>query len=336
MRIGFWPPVYGNWIMSDDPELSNSSYAYTEAATLLAERLGFDTLLLAEHFVNPLGPALDQLDAWSTAAALAALTERIEILAAVKPGLRAPGVVAKMGANIDQISRGRFAINLVSAWWPPEYEMLGADALTHDDRYARAQEYISIIKGLWTQEQFSFNGAYYQVRQASLAPKPVRSPHPTIYAGGESDAGKELAASTADVYLLNGRPLEELAPIIADMRQRAAARGRTLRYGIAGFVICRATEAAAHAELARLAGLKHGKVIGGDPQTVMHRNKPAAALRVGINGGTDAGLVGTPAQIAERMHRMAALGIETFLLQFHPTREELERFGTEVIPLLRR
>ena len=116
--------------MSDDPALFSSSYAYTESAALLAERMGFDTLLLAEHFINPLGPDLDQLDAWSTAAALAAVTERIEIIAAVKPGLRAPGVVAKMGANIDRISRGRFAINLVSAWWLPEYEMLGAEALT--------------------------------------------------------------------------------------------------------------------------------------------------------------------------------------------------------------
>ncbi len=335
MRIGFWPPVYGNWLMSDDPGLSNSSYAYTEAATLLAERLGFDTLLLAEHFVNPLGPELDQLDAWSTAAALAARTERIEILAAVKPGLRSPGVIAKMGANIDRISRGRFAINLVSAWWPPEYEMLGADALTHDDRYARAQEYISIIKGLWTQDRFSFEGVYYHVRQATLAPKPHRSPHPTIYAGGESDAGKDLAASIADVYLLNGRPLEELAPIIVDMTGRAAVRGRTLRYGTAAFVICRETEEAARAELARLAALKRGRVIGGDPRTVMHQKKADDKLRVGINGGTDAGLVGTPAQIAETLRRMAAEGIETFLLQFHPTLEELERFGTEVIPLLR-
>lgn len=335
MRIGFWPPVYGNWIMTDDPALCDSSFAHTAAAALLAERLGFDTLLLAEHFINPLGASLDQLDAWSTAAALAAVTERIEILAAVKPGLRAPGVVAKMGANIDRISRGRFAVNLVSAWWPSEYEMLGAEALTHDDRYARAQEYIAIIKGLWTQDHFSFSGTYYQVRDATLAPKPIRSPYPTIYAGGESEAGKELAASIADIYLMNGRPLEELAPIIADMRRRAAARGRDLRYGIAGFVICRATDDEAQAELARLAGLKHGKVIGGDPQTVMHKNKPTSALRVGINGGTDAGLVGSPAHIAEHMRRIAALGIETFLLQFHPTLEELERFGVEVMPLLR-
>src|SRR5579862_7641724 len=175
------------------------------------------------------------------------------------------------------------------------------------------------------------------IKYVRLAWHQNQSDHPIRrFTGGESDAGKDLAASIADVYLLNGRPVEELEPIIADMRQRAAARARSLRYGIAGFVICRETEAAAQAELARLAGLKRGKVIGGDPHTVMHQNRPAAALRVGINGGTDAGLVGSAVQIADRMHRMASLGIDTFLLQFHPTREELERFGAEVIPLLRR
>lgn len=335
MRIGFWPPVYGNWIMTDDTALCDASFAHCRAAARLAERLGFDTLLLAEHFINPLGASLDQLDAWTTAAALAESTERIEILAAVKPGFRAPGVVAKMGANIDRISNGRFAVNLVSAWWPPEYEMLGAQALTHDDRYARALEYISIIKGLWTQSEFSFEGKYYQVRGATIAPKPVRSPHPTIYMGGESEAGKELAASVADIYLLNGRPSEDLTPIIADMDRRATARGRELRYGIAGFVICRSTDSGAQGELERLAGLKHGKVLGGDPQTVMHKSDPVSRLRVGINGGTDARLVGSPHRIADQLHRFSAMGIETFLLQFHPTLEELERFGVEVMPLLR-
>jgi alkanesulfonate monooxygenase len=90
------------------------------------------------------------------------------------------------------------------------------------------------------------------------------------------------------------------------------------------------------AELERLAALKHGKVVGGDAQTVMHKNKSPAPLRVGINGGTDAGLVGTPEQIADQMRKMAALGVETFLLQFHPTLDEIERFGKEVLPLLRK
>jgi alkanesulfonate monooxygenase SsuD/methylene tetrahydromethanopterin reductase-like flavin-dependent oxidoreductase (luciferase family) len=335
MRVGFWPPVYGNWIMSDVAALCDSSFEYTRRATQLAESLGFDTLLLAEHFINPLGSSVDVLDAWTTAAALAAVTNRIEIIAAVKPGLRAPGVAAKMAANIDRISQGRFAVNLVSAWWPPEYEMLGAEPLTHDDRYVRAGDYIAIMKGLWTTQDFNYEGTYYKVRGASIAPTPMAKPHPTIYAGGESEAGRDLAASVADVYLLNGRAIEDLQPIIADMQRRAALRGRTLRFGMAGFVICRATPDAAFAELERLAGLKHGKVVGADNQTVMHKNKSGSPLRVGINGGTDAGLVGTAEQIAGQMRKVAALGVDTFLLQFHPTLEEIERFAKEVLPLIR-
>ena len=115
MRLGFWPPVYGNWIMTDSPEHGVASYEYVKETTLLAERLGFDTMLLAEHFIHPTGPTHDLVDAWTSAAGLAALTSKIEIIAAVKPGLRAPGVLAKMANGIDHISRGRFAINLVSA-----------------------------------------------------------------------------------------------------------------------------------------------------------------------------------------------------------------------------
>ncbi|MFP6780345.1 MAG: LLM class flavin-dependent oxidoreductase, partial [Gammaproteobacteria bacterium] len=125
MKLGFWPPVYGNWIISAESETCDASFAYTKKATLLAEQIGFDTLLLAEHFMNPVATESEQLDCWTAAAGLAAVTEKIEIIAAVKPGFRAPGVIAKMAAGIDDISQGRFAINLVSAWWIPEFEMLG-------------------------------------------------------------------------------------------------------------------------------------------------------------------------------------------------------------------
>jgi len=335
MRIGFWPAVYGNWIMTDDPSVSDASYASTAQAALLADRLGFDTMLLAEHYVHPNGKHLDLLDAWTSAAALAATTSRIEILAAIKPGLRAPGVVAKMGANIDHISNGRFAVNLVSAWWPPEYEMLGGDALNHDDRYARAEEFIAIVKGLWTRDDFAFAGRYFNTSAATIAPKPLRRPHPPIYMGGESDIGRDLAARVADIFLMNGRPLEEVRPLVADMDARAACAGRTLRHGMAAFVICRDSMAQAEDELARLGELRAMKIKGGDPATAMHQAPLRDRVKVGTNGGTAADLVGTPKQIAERMHAFAAAGIETFLLQFHPTGAELGRFGTQVMPLLR-
>ena len=101
--------------MTDSPDQGVASYEYVKETTLLAEQLGFDTLLLAEHFIHPNGATLDLVDAWTSAAGLAALTSKIEIIAAVKPGLRAPGVIAKMANSIDHISQGRFAINLVSA-----------------------------------------------------------------------------------------------------------------------------------------------------------------------------------------------------------------------------
>lgn len=336
MRLGFWPAVYGNWLPSDQPEENDASFAHARRATLTAERLGFDTMLIAEHFINPNGETRDQLDAWTAAAALGALTSRIEIIAAVKPGLRAPGVIAKMGAQIDHISGGRFAINLVSAWWPPEYVMLGAPVLAHDERYDRAEEYVEIVRGLWTRDRFSYQGRYYGVEGATIAPKPVQRPHPTIYIGGESDRGRALGAKVADVVLMNGRPPDEMAAIMADMNARAEVMGRSLRFGTTAFVVCRPTEAAAQAEYERLAGLRRMNIVGADPAVEMFKKAPLETSRLGTNVGSRAGLVGTPAQIAARMRAFEALGIETFLLQFHPLVPEMERFAAEVMPLLDR
>ncbi len=334
MRLGYWPPVYGNWIMTDDPQEGVASYNYVKETALLADRCGFDTLLLAEHFIHPNGEKLDLVDAWTTATALAALTEKIEIIAAVKPGLRAPGVTAKMATSIDQISKGRFAVNLVSAWWLPEYEMLGAPVLSHDVRYARSAEYIDVMKGLWTQNDFSYDGEFYDIKQASISPKAVQTPHIPIYVGGESEQGRALGARVADVFLINGRPPDEINEIVTDMKQRADENERSLKFGISAFVICRESEEAAQLEFQRLLSLLHTNIKGGDKEVEMHKYL-SEVEKVGTNGGTVAGLVGTPEQIAERMHEFEALGIETFLLQFHPTLEELERFSSEVMPLLK-
>ena len=334
MRLGFWPPVYGNWIISNQPELCDASFDTAKRATLEAERLGFDTLLLAEHFMNPAGPELDQLDAWTTASALAAVTERIEIITAVKPGFRAPGVIAKMASNIDHISRGRFAINLVSAWWMTEFNMLGAPVLSHDDRYARSEEFLSVIKGSWIEDQFSWSGNYYTVKAAALSPKPVQQPHPPIYVGGESEAGRQLGAKMADIFLINGRPLAEIREIIDQVQALAAGYGRRLRFGMSAFVICRETEAAAQGEFHRLAALRHYQHTGYDKDVVMLRSIPKGMTVVGTNGGTAAGLVGTPVQIAQRMKAFEAAGVETFLLQFHPLIGEMQRFAEQVMPRL--
>lgn len=332
MRIGFWPQVYGNWLLSDRPELSDASFEHARTAVLLAEKLGFDTCLLAEHFFNPLDPHLDQLDAWTTASALAPLTSRMEIIAAVKAGLRAPGVVAKMASNISRISRGRFAINLVSAWWPDEYEKMGAEFQAREDRYSRSEELLGICRGLWSEDDFSFDGRHYTVREATMAPKPEGGI--PVYFGGESEEGRDLAARMADVFLLNARGPDAFGSVVRDMRERAGGYARSLRFGMAAFVICRDTDAAAEAEFDRLDSLRHTSIKADRPDVSKLNTKSTAYRRVGSNGGTDAGLVGTPARIAARMREFEALGCETFLLQFYPLLEEMERFAREVMPLL--
>jgi FMNH2-dependent dimethyl sulfone monooxygenase len=333
MRIGFWPQVYGNWLISDRPELCDASFAYTKKTVLLAERMGFDTLLLAEHFFNPMNPHLDQLDAWTTASALAALTSRIEIIAAVKAGLRAPGVIAKMASNISEISNGRFAINLVSAWWEDEYLKMGAPFADRADRYGRSEEYLAICRGLWNQDDYSFGGRHYTVQDATISPKPARDI--PVYFGGEAEEGRALAARMADVFLLNGRSPEEFGSVVDDMRRRAKEHQRTLRFGMAAFVICKESEEAAQAEFDRLDSLRHAAIKSDRPDIRKLNSKTGEVRRVGSNGGTEAGLIGTPEQIAARMRQFEALGCETFLLQFYPLLDEIGRFGREVMPLIR-
>ncbi len=337
VRLGFWAPVYGNWIFSKHPNTHNASFNYTQQLTALAEEIGFATMLLAEHTFNPFDPESDQLETWTSTAGLATITKHIELMPAVRPTFKHPVLTAKMASNIDQMSNGRMAINLVSGWWQKESDAMGIPSLAHDDRYQRSEEYLTILKGLWTQPHFSFSGQYYQVNDITLAPFPVRKPHPRIYLGGESDIAQRLAAKLADEYLINGRPVAETKQLIDHVRPYAAEWDRHLQFGISAFVICRQTEEEAWAEHARLHALRAEEMIPGvDHKVQMIRTYAYRPGAVGSNGGTDAGLVGTPQQIADRMCAFREVGVTTFLLQFHPMLEEMQRFGGEVVPLLKK
>jgi alkanesulfonate monooxygenase len=335
IRLGFWSPVYGNWIFSKQPGTHNASFDYTRRLTMLAEEIGFATLLLAEHTFNPFDAESDQLETWTSTAGLATITKHIELMPAVRPTFKHPVLTAKMAGNIDQMSSGRMAINLVSGWWQKESDAMGIPSLAHDDRYQRSEEYLTILKGLWTRPHFSFTGQYYQVNDVTLAPLPVRKPHPRIYLGGESDIAQRLAAKLADEYLINGRPVEETKSLIDHVRPYATECGRHLQFGISAFVICRKTEEEAWEEHARLHAMRVEEAIPGvDRKVQMIRTYAYRPGAVGSNGGTDAGLVGTPQQIADRLRAFRDVGVTTFLLQFHPMLEEMQRFGEEVVPLL--
>jgi FMNH2-dependent dimethyl sulfone monooxygenase len=258
MRLGYWMPVFGGWLRNVDDEGMAATWEYVSRLARRSEEIGFDLTLLAELNLNDIkGMDAPSLDAWSTAAALAAVTRRLELMVAVRPTFHHPALLAKQAANIDHISGGRLSLNVVSSWWAEEARQYGVQFDQHDDRYARTAEWLEVLDGLWSEPRFTFAGRYYSVRNTALAPKPVQQPRPVLYAGGESLAAKALIAARCDAYLMHGDPPERIAEKVADMRARRDAAGLPpMRYGLAGYVVCRTSEREARQEVARITDVR--------------------------------------------------------------------------------
>lgn len=338
LRFGVWANVYGSWASLQHPEDPlDASWERNKRQILLAEELGFDATLLAQHEINPFGHQYDQLEAWTASAAVAALTERIEIITAIKPLLYNPVVLAKQALQIEDISRGRFAINLVNAWYKPEIEAAGIPFPDHDQRYAYGQEWIDVVTGLLRGDRVTYRGKYFTIDEYELHPTSRFRERPRIYVGGESEPAKDLVANSADTWFLNGQPRHEIERLIGEVRSRPR-RGEPVRFGMAAFVIARDTDAEAQDALAYAWELAakdepalahvHGNA---DPKAVMFQTFQKYP-HIGTNGGTAAGLVGSYERVATRIQEFADLGIELFMLQFQPFEAEMERFAREVIP----
>ena len=335
MRYGFWMPVFGGWLRNIPDEGMDASWAYAKALTQNAERWGYDLTLIAELNLNDIkGIEQPALDAWSTAAALAAVTERLELMVAVRPNFHHPALFAKAAANIDRIAGGRLSLNVVSSWWADEARQYGLQFDQHDDRYARTAEWLSVVDGLWTQERFSFTGQFYTTDAAICAPKPVK--RPTVYAGGESEAAKTMIAARCDAYVMHGDPVSAIAPKIADMAgRRRAAGGPPMQYGMAAYAIVRDSEAEAKRELERIttvtdlpAGYANfDQWLSG---TQLERELKLQEYSVS-NRGLRPNLVGTPEQLKERIAEYEAAGLDLLLLQMSPQAEEMERFAAQVM-----
>jgi alkanesulfonate monooxygenase len=335
-RFGVWAPVYGNHGARNHPhDAPDASYRRTRDLLLRAEQAGFDSTLLAQHVIHPSNTEDDVLETWSTIAALAEATSRIELIGAVKPLLFNPLVFAKIAANIADIADGRLAVNLVTGWFLPELEGLGIDPLDHDDRYAYSREWLGIVTELWTGKHVPIGD---RDGQPALV-RPVPASPPLLYVGGESEPGRALAAENADVFFINGRPFADTVQVIEDLRARPRNGGAPLRFGLSAFVIARESEAEAAAELEHLQSLSDAEsrpeISGGtDPKTQMYKVL-SGTKRIGSNGGTLAGLVGSYAQVIERIEAFHDAGVELFMLQFQPIDAELDRFADKIIPYFR-
>ncbi|MEQ9401503.1 MAG: LLM class flavin-dependent oxidoreductase [Longimicrobiales bacterium] len=340
MRFGFWLPVFGGWLRNVEDEGMEASWDYASRVARRAEEIGFDLTLVAELNLNDIkGMEAPSLDAWSTAAALAAVTRSLEIMVAVRPAFHAPAPLAKQAANIDRISNGRLSLNVVSSWWATEARQYGVPFDEHDERYARTREWIEVVDGMWRQERTTFDGRFYQVDGAVLEPKPVRRPRPTLYAGGESPAGKDTIARTCDGWLTHGDPPDVIGAKARGIQARRLELGLPpLTVGAAGYVVVRSTEAEAEAEVRRITDVRASSDAFANYEDWVGNTK--LERRVSLedysvsNRGLRSGLVGTPEQVAERVRAFEAEGVDLLLLQFSPQLEEMERFAAEVMPLV--
>ena len=344
MRYGYWLPVFGGWLRNVRDEGSmEASWSYVSRLARRSEEIGYDLTLIAELFLNDIkGIDAPALDAWSTAAALAAVTERLELMVAVRPTFHHPARLAKQAASIDRISGGRLALNVVSAWWKDEARRYGAHFDEHDDRYARTTEWLEVVDRAWRAPVVSYSGRYYRAEELIVEPKPVRTRlryRPTIYAGGESDAAKAMISRHCDAYVMHGDPPERVAPKLADMRARRDALALPpLQFGMAAYAIVRDSEAEARRELARITNVSPGSPGYHNYQDWVANTKLEQRVTLEdysvSNRGLRAGLVGTPEQVADRVRALADAGIDLLLLQCSPQLEEMERFAEEVMPLV--
>jgi FMNH2-dependent dimethyl sulfone monooxygenase len=337
LHYGYWMPVFGGWLRNVEDEQMQADWAYVSRLARRSEQVGFDLSLIAELNLNDIkGIGAPSLDAWSTSAALAAVTERLELMVAVRPTFHAPALLAKQAANIDHISNGRLSLNVVSSWWEQEARMYGVNFEKHDDRYARTSEWLDVLNGAWTEPKFSYSGKYYSVENTVLEPKPVRKPRPTLYAGGESEAAKNLIALKCDAYVMHGDSPEYVAAKVADMRERRERFGLPpMHFGVAGYAIVRETEAEAQRELERITDVKQN--ASGFANYQQWLNGTQLEQRMSIeeysvsNRGLRSGLVGTPTKVQDQLGKFEEAGVDLVLLQFSPQYEEMERFGETVI-----
>jgi dimethylsulfone monooxygenase len=327
--------VFGGWLRNVPDEGMAATWDYTRRLCQRAEKIGYDLTLVAELNLNDIkGTDQPALDAWSTAAALAAVTERLELMVAVRPNFHHPALLAKQAANIDNIAGGRLALNVVSSWWAQEATSYGLQFDQHDDRYGRTSEWLDVVDGLWREKTFTHDGPRYQLKDAICEPKPVRKP--VVYAGGESEAAKTLIANQCDAYVMHGDTVEVIAEKIADMKARRAATGKpAMSFGMAAYAIVRDTDDEARAEVARITTLDpNAPGFGNYDQwlsgTQLEREMKIAEYSVS-NRGLRPNLVGTADQIRGRIAAYEQAGLDLLLLQMSPQYEEMERFAAAVI-----
>lgn len=360
VEVGWFIPTTGDGEFIGIPPQRPDSPEYLTEVAKAAENAGYEFVLI------PTGG--DCWDGFVVGTWIAAHTTKLKSLVALRPGLISPVLAARNAATLDQMTGGRMMVNVVTGHYPQDLKACGDPLFDkHDERYERTLEFLQVVKGVWKAGDvkgggFDFTGKHYVVEGGNCQPAVLQQPHPPIYFGGSSEAGKKTAALSADVYLMWAEPLEWIQSQISEMQgylqQLKEDQGieRTLRYGMRAQLVVRETEeeaweaawrilSKADPELVKSKEKLHAKTdaIGQNRQMELFNQSIeddyviAPNMWAGlsaIRGGGAVAFVGTPHQITDRILEFVDIGITSFILSGYPHLEEAEISGRLLMPIL--
>ncbi|HSH88250.1 MAG TPA: FMNH2-dependent alkanesulfonate monooxygenase [Methylophilus sp.] len=347
MQIFWFLPTHGDQrYLGTSQGARPATFSYLRQIAQAADRLGYGGVLV------PSGRSCE--DAWVISSALINETSQLKFLVATRPGFISPVVSARMASTLDRISGGRLLINVVAGGDPAEQQAEGS-FLDHDARYAEAEEFLSIWRSVLSEQAVDFEGDYLRVKGARLPTGSLQKPYPPLFIGGASEAAIKLSSEHIDVHLTWGEPPSAVAEKIKIIRAAAAAKGRSIQFGIRLHVIVRETSEQAWAAAEDLishvtddtiaaaqAAVANFDSVGQQRMTALHQGRrdqlevaPNLWAGVGlVRGGAGTALVGNPQEVADRIKEYQALGIDYFIFSGYPHLEESYRVAELLFPLL--
>ncbi len=344
IKFAYWVPnVSGGLVVSKIEQRTSWDIDYNRKLAQIAENAGFEYALSQIRFTAGYGAEF-QHESVSISHALLASTEKLRVIAAILPGPWHPAVLAKQIATISELTNGRIAVNIVSGWFRGEFTAIGEPWLEHDERYRRSEEFIDVLRGIWTRDDFTYKGDFYRFHNYSLKPKPAQVPE--IFQGGSSRAARDMASRASDWYFTNGNTVEGIRAQVDDIRAKAAANNHQVKVGVNAFIIARDTEEEAKAVLAEIIAKADFEAVNAFGHEVKQAGKASPEGDgnwakstfedlVQYNDGFKTNLIGTPQQIAERIVALKEVGVDLILSGFLHFQEEVAYFGEKVLPLVR-
>lgn len=344
IKFAYWVPnVSGGLVVSKIEQRTSWDIDYNRKLAQIAENAGFEYALSQIRFTAGYGAEF-QHESVSISHALLASTEKLRVIAAILPGPWHPAVLAKQISTISELTNGRIAVNIVSGWFRGEFTAIGEPWLEHDERYRRSEEFIDVLRGIWTRDDFTYKGDFYRFHNYSLKPKPARVPE--IFQGGSSRAARDMASRASDWYFTNGNTVEGIKAQVDDIRAKAAANNHQVKVGVNAFIIARDTEEEAKAVLAEIIAKADFEAVNAFGHEVKQAGKASPEGDgnwakstfedlVQYNDGFKTNLIGTPQQIAERIVALKEVGVDLILSGFLHFQEEVAYFGEKVLPLVR-